>query len=64
MKTIKEKINEIPEKYKNVVILRIYADMPFSQIAETLGISEGSAKVIFFRAKKMLMKELEDYVNM
>ncbi|NLN48696.1 MAG: sigma-70 family RNA polymerase sigma factor, partial [Clostridiales bacterium] len=37
VKTIKEKINEIPEKYKNVVILRIYADMPFSQIAETLG---------------------------
>ena len=52
-------VNDIPEKYRDVVILRIYGEMPFSQVAEVLGITESSAKVIFFRAKKMLMEEIK-----
>jgi beta-galactosidase/beta-glucuronidase len=51
---------KIPAKYRDVVMLRIYADMPFSQVAAALDISESSAKVIYFRAKKMLMEELKD----
>lgn len=53
-------INRIPQKYKDVVMLRIYAEMSFSQVATALGISESSAKVIYFRAKKMLMEEIKD----
>lgn len=56
---VRRMILQIPEKYKNVVILRIYGDMPFAQVAKALGISESSAKVIFFRAKKMMMEELK-----
>lgn len=52
-------VNDIPEKYRDVVILRIYGDMPFSQVATALGITESSAKVIFFRAKKKLMEEIK-----
>ena len=44
---------------RNVVILRVYADLPFSQIGQALRISENSAKVLFFRAKNMMMEELE-----
>ncbi|MEA4831143.1 ECF RNA polymerase sigma factor SigM [bioreactor metagenome] len=61
---VKRIISKIPEKYRNVVILRIYAEIPFSQIASVLGITENSAKVIYFRAKKMLMEELNDEYNM
>lgn len=53
-------IEKIPEKYRDVVILRIYAELPFSEIAESLKISESSAKVLFFRAKKMLLEELKN----
>lgn len=53
-------INKIPQKYKDVVMLRIYAEMPFSQVAAALNISESSAKVIFFRAKKILLEELKN----
>ena len=63
-KAIRKLINEIPEKYRDVVILRIYAEMPFSQVALTLGISEDSAKVIYFRAKKMLEEELKNDYNL
>lgn len=56
---IRKIVNDIPEKYRDVVILRIYGDMPFAQVAKVLGITESSAKVIFFRAKKMLMEEIK-----
>lgn len=58
--TIKNMINCIPDKYKDVVMLRVYAQLPFAQVAAALNITEGSAKVIYFRAKKMLMEELKD----
>ena len=57
---VAECISQLPEKYRDVVLLRIYADMPFSEIAAALNITENSAKVIFFRAKKKLSEDLKD----
>jgi len=57
-------VNDIPPKYRDVVILRIYGELPFSQVALALGITESSAKVLFFRAKKMLMEELQNEFDM
>ncbi len=56
---IRSMVGNIPEKYRDVVMLRLYAELPFSQVAAALKISENSAKVIFHRAKKMLMEELK-----
>ena len=59
-----EKVNKfikaLPKNYKDVVFLRIYADLPFSEIASTLGISENSAKVIFYRAKNVLKEAIKN----
>ena len=49
---------KLPQKYRDVVFLRIYAELPFSQIAEILSITENSAKVVYYRAKNMLRKDL------
>ena len=57
--TLRAMIRRIPEKYRDVVMLRLYAELPFSQVAAALKISENSAKVIFHRAKKMLTEELK-----
>lgn len=57
---VRRMIDKIPPKYKDVVILRVYGELPFSQVAKALEISESSAKVIFFRAKKMLMEEMKN----
>lgn len=56
---VRSLISKIPDKYRDVVMLRLYAELPFSQVAAALKISENSAKVIYHRAKKMLMEELK-----
>ena len=61
---VRKIVNTIPKKYRDVVLLRIYAELPFSQIAQVLKISESSAKVIYFRAKKMLMEVLQNELEM
>ena len=63
-KAVRKVVDSIPPKYRDVVLLRIYAELPFSQIAQILKITESSAKVIYFRAKKMLMEELKHELEM
>ena len=58
--TIKRIVNEMPDKYREAVILRIYADLPFAQVAKAMNITENSAKVLYFRAKKMVMEALKN----
>ena len=61
---VRRMVRKLPEKYRDVVILRIYAEMPFAQVGTALGISENSAKVIYFRAKKMLMEDLKNELEL
>ena len=37
-----------------------YGELPFAQVAAALGISEGSAKVLYCRAKDKLARQLEE----
>ncbi|MCH5273017.1 MAG: sigma-70 family RNA polymerase sigma factor [Lachnospiraceae bacterium] len=57
---VREVLKELPQKSLEVVALRIYAEMSFKQVAETMEISESSAKVLYFRAKNMLKERLQD----
>lgn len=61
---VQSNIAKMPSKYKDVILLRTYAQMPFSEIANALKISENSAKVIYFRAKKMLSEDLKNEFDM
>ena len=54
--SIRKIVNTMPDKYREVVILRVYAQLSFSEVAAAMGITENSAKVLYFRAKKMLME--------
>lgn len=55
-------IDSMEPKMRDVMIYRIYSDMPYAQIGRLLSIKENSAKVIFFRGKEILRKRLkEDY---
>ncbi len=57
---VREVLQELPQKNLEVVALRIYAEMSFKQVAETMEISESSAKVLYFRAKTMLKERLQN----
>ena len=58
LEALRRIVDRLPDKYKDVVILRIYGDLPFSEIARALKISENSAKVLFYRAKNQIREEL------
>lgn len=55
---VRRAINTMPPKYSEVLVLRIYGELPYEEIAAKLGISVNSAKVIFHRAKKHIKEEI------
>lgn len=55
---VRRVIRALPPKYRDVVMLRLYAQLPFAQVAAALDISESSAKVLYFRAKEKLAAQL------
>ncbi len=59
IETIRKAIDALPTKYRDVVWLRCLSDMPFSQIADILEITENSAKVLYFRAKNKIKERLD-----
>lgn len=61
---VRRALTALPKKYRDVTILRVYADMSYAQIGDALQISENSARVIYFRAKKMMMEAIQDEYDM
>ena len=58
LEALRRIIDRLPDKYRDVVTLRIYGDLPFAEIARILKLSENSAKVLFYRAKNQIREEL------
>lgn len=57
-------VSDLPDNYKEVVLLRIYAEMSFRDVAIALGISESSAKVLYYRAKNKLKESLDNELKL
>lgn len=57
---VRDAIEKLPPKQRDVMILRLFADLPFSQIAAMMHITETSAKVIFHRAKNQIREAYQD----
>lgn len=55
---IREKIRELPEKYRDILMLYYFAEMKISAIAEFLEISESNVKFRLYEGRKKLKKEL------
>lgn len=53
-----EKLQQMPKDMRQVVSLRVMSDFSFKEIGAMMGKSENWARVIFFRAKKQLLKEV------
>lgn len=58
---MRREIINLPEPYKSVCMLRIYAELPYAEIGLEFAKSESWAKVTFFRGKKMLMERMRKY---
>jgi RNA polymerase sigma-70 factor (ECF subfamily) len=51
---------ELPRRQREVLTLRIDAELPFAEIGEALGISENAAKVSFHLAARRLRERLRE----
>jgi RNA polymerase sigma-70 factor (ECF subfamily) len=57
-KALRAAIAHLPTRQREVLLLRIDADLPFAEIAATLGITEVNAKVNFHHATQKLKQLL------
>ena len=55
---LRKAIGELPENYRNVILLRDIEEMDGREAAAALGISEGAVKVRLHRARAMLQRNL------
>ena len=52
--------HRLPTTQRNIIMLRVYQDLPFKSISQILSISENSAKVSFHKAKQNLKQYWEN----
>ena len=55
---VRQAVQALPEHYRAVVILRHYQDLKFREIAEVLGVAEGTVKSRMFEALELLNRTL------
>lgn len=61
IRAVRKAVSELPEEQRDVIVLREFHDMQYSEIAELLGISEGTVKSRISRAREHLKKNLENF---
>jgi RNA polymerase sigma-70 factor (ECF subfamily) len=54
-------LKKLSPSQRTVFVLRHYHDLPLKEIAEQMGNTEGTVKVLLFRAIQNLQKMLEFY---
>ena len=59
LQALSRALNDLPEEQREVVILRIYADLPFADIAATVGAPEATVKSRYRYALKRMEEDLE-----
>ena len=58
-KLVQRVVNELPEKYRVVVLLHYSMDLTTQEIADQLKISRGTVTSRLLRARKKIKQELE-----
>lgn len=54
-------LHELTEPYKEVFTLRVYGQLPFSQIGQLFGKSDSWARLIYYRAKQEIRRNLDEH---
>lgn len=58
---IERAMDSLPPKYKGVLVLRIYEDLSYEEIAKTLKISVGTVMSRLYRARERMQEMLKEY---
>lgn len=62
LSTLHQALHQLTEPYKEVFTLRIFAELPYADIARLFQQREGWARVVFYRAKAMLAKACQEEI--
>jgi RNA polymerase sigma-70 factor (ECF subfamily) len=57
-KTVMSAMNDLKQQYRAVLSLRCFEDLSYTDIGRVIGCSEARARVLFFRSKQQLKKQL------
>jgi RNA polymerase sigma factor (sigma-70 family) len=60
---LEEAINALPEKYRQVILMRHTEDKDYQEIADTLKLPLGTVKAHIFRAREILYKKLKKKIH-
>ncbi|HTI13158.1 MAG TPA: sigma-70 family RNA polymerase sigma factor [Dictyobacter sp.] len=60
---LQQQINELPPKFRDVVLLRYASQMSFAEIGKVLSMPEATAKTYFHRAKVLLRKSFGSHAQ-
>ena len=52
-------LHNLKEPYREVFSLRVFGELPFSQIGELFSKTDSWARLIFYRAKKLLQEDMK-----
>lgn len=55
---VREAVERLPPRQRQVLVLKVYEGMKFTEVAETMEISVGTAKATFFQAVRGLRRRL------
>lgn len=55
-------LHKLDEPHKEVFSLRVFGELSFSQIGELFGKTDSWARLIFYRAKKALRRDLDENI--
>lgn len=58
---IEKALDSLPPKFKAVLVLRLYEDLSYEEIAKTLKISMGTVMSRLFRARERMQEMLKEY---
>lgn len=62
MAAIRQRVQALPERQRNAVVMHKYQQMDYRQIAEVLKLSESATKSLLFRAYETLRVQLKEFV--
>lgn len=60
---IRKAVNELPKKFKEVIVMNHFNDMSYKEMSESLGIPIGTVMSRLFNARKILKDMLKDEVE-
>lgn len=57
-------LNQLPEQQREVFSLRVFGELPFSQIGELFGKTDSWARLVYYRAKKKIKEGFDEQTIM